>query len=244
MHSKADRRTQAKKAELLSVVSFGTKVVVMSSVQVLLEKFRTLVSQASLQGVSLKEAFIHFDENDDGRITRQEFQKGLRSLKLETSSGTFALIVNSLDHDGDSTICYQEFIDLILGSDLSTNDEVKRLRKRIADLENIIGEKSLNDADGAYRRGRRDERLALREKFIGVVLEKIGELEFKDKQLNASKEEAHFALEAHLEEMIARLRKTVHAMKRKLDTQTEVAREYKERDPDSCGLPSAQCQEI
>ena len=200
----------------------------MSSVQVLLEKFRTLVSQASLQGVSLKEAFIHFDENGDGRITARSF-KGLRSLKLETSSGDIARIVDSLDHDGDGTICYQEFIDLIVGSDLSTNDEVKRLRKRIADLENIIGEKSLNDADGAYRRGRRDERLALREKFIGVVLEKIGELEFKDKQLNASKEEAHFALEAHLEEMIARLRKTVHAMKRKLDTQTEVAREYKER---------------
>lgn len=60
--------------------------------------------------MSVTQAFEHLDINRDGRLSRGEFIKALRTMGLEELSGKeIDALLASIDSDADGHIMYKEF---------------------------------------------------------------------------------------------------------------------------------------
>ena len=67
--------------------------------------------QATFQeaGVNLKQAFLAFDDNDDGYISGSEFRRGIEALRVSVSVRQIEELLRHFDNDGDDRISYREF---------------------------------------------------------------------------------------------------------------------------------------
>eukprot|EP01123_Difflugia_compressa_P011852 TRINITY_DN4865_c0_g2_i1.p1 TRINITY_DN4865_c0_g2~~TRINITY_DN4865_c0_g2_i1.p1 ORF type:complete len:150 (+),score=44.91 TRINITY_DN4865_c0_g2_i1:149-598(+) len=73
----------------------------------------------------LREAFKIFDKDGDGRITAIELEGILRSLGEKNATAADAReMVSRVDRDGDGTIDFEEFVELMATSKSSTDEEM------------------------------------------------------------------------------------------------------------------------
>ena len=59
---------------------------------------------------NLKKQFEELDEDDDGIITRKEFDRGCRKLGMELDSSDSAKLLELLDVDGSGSVSYEDFV--------------------------------------------------------------------------------------------------------------------------------------
>ena len=66
-----------------SFVNFAASQPMAISLAAVEDKLRTLIQQATKQGLELEKSFAHFDKNGDGKISRAEFKQAIRELKFD-----------------------------------------------------------------------------------------------------------------------------------------------------------------
>ncbi|KAL0266997.1 UNVERIFIED_CONTAM: hypothetical protein PYX00_009385 [Menopon gallinae] len=94
----------------------------------------------------LRDAFMVFDKDGDGRITKDELGRVMRSLGQFATEEELQQMLKEIDFDGDGHFSFEEFVQLLLGGDhlggtLLDNtpaDEEKELRDafRVFDKHN------------------------------------------------------------------------------------------------------------
>ncbi|CEG39803.1 EF-hand domain pair [Plasmopara halstedii] len=79
------------------------------------ERFKQLLLTAQSQGVDLQASFAHFNEDQDGKLTRFEFKRGLKVLESfqDMSEAEFDALWNGLDKDNSGTIDVEKFRTLL-----------------------------------------------------------------------------------------------------------------------------------
>ncbi|XKL65671.1 hypothetical protein PGB90_009091 [Kerria lacca] len=65
------------------------------------------------QVAEIKEAFLLFDKNKDGRITMAELGVVMRSLGQKPTESELRGMVNEVDQDGNGTIEFKEFLEMM-----------------------------------------------------------------------------------------------------------------------------------
>eukprot|EP01048_Picozoa_sp_COSAG05_P012404 COSAG05_NODE_1237_length_5434_cov_7.991565_2_plen_564_part_00 len=67
---------------------------------------------------NMAKVFRQFDENKDGDISYDEFRLGLRHLGIELSDGDYDVLVKKVDVDGEGTVDYNEFAEVLKAPDM------------------------------------------------------------------------------------------------------------------------------
>ncbi|ESQ27454.1 hypothetical protein EUTSA_v10019832mg [Eutrema salsugineum] len=96
----------------------------------------------------IEDVFAYMDANRDGRISAQEVKKILKTLGEQLSDEEAEAAVKLSDMDGDGMLDFEEFAQLIKGSDEFTEEEKKikimeAFRMYIAEGEDCITPRSL-----------------------------------------------------------------------------------------------------
>jgi hypothetical protein len=73
---------------------------------------------------NIRQCFFEINANKNGKITYDEFRKGLKHLGVDLNNQDFTMLVNAIDSNYDHMIDYQEFADAMKG-DLQTNNHEK-----------------------------------------------------------------------------------------------------------------------
>eukprot|EP01051_Picozoa_sp_SAG22_P006639 SAG22_NODE_440_length_10484_cov_19.751661_13_plen_263_part_01 len=60
--------------------------------------------------IKLDQAFLAFDENNDGEISSAEFRRGLRAMQMKLTDREVDDLIKHFDSDGDGRISLQEFV--------------------------------------------------------------------------------------------------------------------------------------
>ena len=75
----------------------------------------------------LKESFMTFDKNGDGSISKEELKDALRLFGQNVTDRQVEEMINSVDNDGNGTIEFPEFTQL-MGKHIRTNDTEVELK--------------------------------------------------------------------------------------------------------------------
>eukprot|EP00656_Telonema_subtile_P014295 TRINITY_DN17308_c0_g1_i1.p2 TRINITY_DN17308_c0_g1~~TRINITY_DN17308_c0_g1_i1.p2 ORF type:complete len:179 (-),score=72.66 TRINITY_DN17308_c0_g1_i1:174-710(-) len=92
------------------------------------------VKQAALSDndlVMLKEAFELFDTDKSGAIDAEELKFCMQALEFTPTDAEIASMIGEIDGDGNFTIEYQEFVDL-MASKMASRDPEQDLKKGFA----------------------------------------------------------------------------------------------------------------
>ena len=98
-----------------------------------------LLRKAEAKRVTLEEAFEHFDRDKSGKITRKEFQKGLRNLGIEISSEDARVLMRRFESKGHKFIRVSAFIKMLrnrLDNKRDTTQLIEQLRALVNDARN------------------------------------------------------------------------------------------------------------
>ncbi|CAH2067616.1 unnamed protein product [Thlaspi arvense] len=96
----------------------------------------------------LEAVFAYMDANRDGRISAEELKKSFKTLGEQVSDEEAEAAIKLSDMDGDGMLDFEEFAQLIKGSDESTEEDKKSkimeaFRMYIAEGEDCITPRSL-----------------------------------------------------------------------------------------------------
>merc|ERR1711998_261998 len=79
----------------------------------------------------VKEAFDLFDTDGSGAIDAKELKVAMQALGFEPTSDEIAKMVKDIDVDGNATIEFEEFVEMMEGK-MSDKDQVEEMRKAFA----------------------------------------------------------------------------------------------------------------
>ncbi|KAL4237852.1 hypothetical protein ACF0H5_002564 [Mactra antiquata] len=88
----------------------------------------TEMQQAIEQMKDFKASFSLFDRDGDGKVSKDELRTAMRSLGQNPTEDELNEIMNEVDKDGNGTIDYDEFVNLMSKRSLEVNEE-DELRK-------------------------------------------------------------------------------------------------------------------
>merc|ERR1712118_511743 len=87
----------------------------------------------------IKEAFDLFDTDQSGEIDLKELKAAMQSLGDESKNDTIFTMLNELDKDGNASLDFEEFLELMSGKEgkdeKDTKDEIDKIF-RLFDTEN------------------------------------------------------------------------------------------------------------
>merc|ERR1712232_1082514 len=89
------------------------------------------------QKAEVKEAFDLFDTDGSGAIDATELKVAMQALGFEPTAAEVAKMVQDIDVDGNATIEFEEFVEMMEGK-MSDKDQLEEMRKAF----------KLYDADG------------------------------------------------------------------------------------------------
>jgi Ca2+-binding EF-hand superfamily protein len=75
-----------------------------------LTKIMTLIAiKLEEKFITLGKGFLFFDQDGDHAINRQEFHKGIESMRVKLAKADVEQVFDHLDADGDGCLSYTEF---------------------------------------------------------------------------------------------------------------------------------------
>eukprot|EP00927_Polykrikos_kofoidii_P036825 TRINITY_DN31061_c0_g1_i1.p1 TRINITY_DN31061_c0_g1~~TRINITY_DN31061_c0_g1_i1.p1 ORF type:complete len:172 (+),score=48.90 TRINITY_DN31061_c0_g1_i1:184-699(+) len=81
----------------------------------------------------IKEAFDLFDTDQSGEIDVKELKAAMQSLGYESKNDTIFTMLNELDKDGNASLDFEEFLDLMSGKEgkdeKDTKEEIDKIFK-------------------------------------------------------------------------------------------------------------------
>merc|ERR1711904_351180 len=80
------------------------------------------------QKAEVKEAFDLFDTDGSGAIDAKELKVAMQALGFEPTSDEIAKMVKGIDVDGNATIEFEEFVEMMEGK-MSDKDQLEEMRK-------------------------------------------------------------------------------------------------------------------
>merc|ERR1712166_1651704 len=100
------------------------------------------------QKKEVKEAFDLFDTDGSGAIDGKELKIAMQALGFEPSNDEIAKMMADIDVDGNSTVEFEEFIEMMEGkmSDKDPREEMQKAFKNMQRVAQELGEK-MEDAD-------------------------------------------------------------------------------------------------
>lgn len=66
---------------------------------------------------TLRNVFLTFDDNGDGKITAAELKTTMNTVGITISMKEAKFVIKMADREGDGELCYDEFVDFVLGSE-------------------------------------------------------------------------------------------------------------------------------
>ena len=84
------------------------------------------------QIAEFKEAFSLFDKDGDGTITTKELGTVMRSLGNNPTDGELQDMINEVDADGNGTLEFDEFCNLMARQMLDSSQQEEELKQRFA----------------------------------------------------------------------------------------------------------------
>ena len=80
-----------------------------------------LVDDASWTRSSIRRLFLSFDKSNDGYITRSEFRRAFRDLKVQANDSEIDELIRAIDTNRDGRISYSEFLDMAYTNNRSSS---------------------------------------------------------------------------------------------------------------------------
>merc|ERR1711907_807714 len=93
----------------------------------------------------IAEAFALFDTDGSGAIDAKELKIAMQALGFEPSNDEIAKMVSDIDLDGNSTVEFEEFIDMMEGK-MAGKDPVEEMKKAFA-LYDVDGKGKIDVKD-------------------------------------------------------------------------------------------------
>jgi len=94
----------------------------------------------------MKRAFKVFDENDDGRISKEELKKVLKEAKVDASDEQMEQFMKKVDTDGNGSLDFSEFCEMMKEIMLESLEKTKQMRE-IFDAIDTNGDKKIQDTE-------------------------------------------------------------------------------------------------
>jgi len=66
---------------------------------------------------TLRNVFLTFDEDGDGKITAAELKRTMETVGIPLSLREAKFVIEMADREGDKELCYDEFVDFVLGNE-------------------------------------------------------------------------------------------------------------------------------
>ena len=66
---------------------------------------------------TLRNVFLTFDEDTDGKITAAELKRTMEMVGIPVSMREAKFVIQMADREGDGELCYDEFVDFVLGAE-------------------------------------------------------------------------------------------------------------------------------
>merc|ERR1711959_326109 len=98
----------------------------------------------------IKEAFDLFDTDQSGEIDPKELKAAMQSLGYESKNETIFTMITELDKDGNASLSFEEFLELMAGKEGRDEKESREEIEKVFRLFDVV--------EGAYRRPRRGPR--------------------------------------------------------------------------------------
>ena len=109
--------------------------------------FNKIVATLKRYRVSPQQAFEEFDVNKDGKLTRDEFMRGLEMLKVsDLSNQEMDVLMGSIDVDTDGYIRYREFVRKLSRHGVKSRTSEEQIVYLIVDSLKKAGTRNLSDA--------------------------------------------------------------------------------------------------
>merc|ERR1712100_945544 len=84
----------------------------------------------------IKEAFDLFDTDQSGEIDLKELKAAMQSLGYESKNDTIFTMLAELDKDGNASLDFEEFLDLMSGKDgKDTKDEIDKIFRLLCGVQ-------------------------------------------------------------------------------------------------------------
>jgi len=100
-------------------------------------KLQKSKSREQMTAERCKEEFWKFDDNSDGRLSREEIVKLLRLGNPEITEEEMDLLFDTMDQDGDGALDFSEFVDYITGAK-KTVDPPEAAEVKVVKLSDFI----------------------------------------------------------------------------------------------------------
>ena len=79
-------------------------------------KLRRVFVKAEAAGISISDAFEHFDKDGDGTVNHAEFARALQELHFDLTDDERDVLVQRFDSDGSGIVSYTEFVEFVGGN--------------------------------------------------------------------------------------------------------------------------------
>merc|ERR1712110_568104 len=85
----------------------------------------------------IKEAFDLFDTDQSGEIDLKELKAAMQSLGYESKNDTIFTMLAELDKDGNASLDFKEFLDLVSGKDGKDEKDTKEGSTKSSDCSTL-----------------------------------------------------------------------------------------------------------
>ena len=112
-------------------------------VGILASKLREIIDESAHDAKSLKRLFLEFDEDQNGTISTNEFQKIFKKLGLPVNKSEVRKLMKKIDRDHDGLVDYGDFL-----SALNTNTAgsgAKSTRKLTEEMHRFLGRHTMTE---------------------------------------------------------------------------------------------------
>lgn len=100
------------------------------------DPFLLLEQYIERRNLRLVDMFLTFDNDRSGKITYEEFVKGIKAIGLDLKPSQISYLIDVADLDGDGTIDYQEFSGLRQSTKMQAALEVMQKRAALKKMQN------------------------------------------------------------------------------------------------------------